>query len=64
MSSSSYWGHAWQFTLIHVLIILVVGATLFWIVRKVFERNSWLAILFTISIVLVCIAAILLQLLP
>jgi hypothetical protein len=62
MSSSSYWGLAWQFTLIHVLIILVVGATLFWIVRKFFE--GCLAILLNISIVLVCVAAILLQLLP
>jgi hypothetical protein len=58
MSPSSYWGLAWQFTLIHVLIILVVGAILFWIIHK-FVWDLRLAILLKILVVLLCIAAIL-----
>jgi hypothetical protein len=58
MSPSSYWGLAWQFTLIHVLIILVVGAILFWIIHK-FVWDLRLGILLKILVVLLCIAAIL-----
>jgi uncharacterized membrane protein len=58
MSPSSYWGLAWQFTLIHVLIILVVGAILFWIIHK-FVWDLQLGILLKILVGLLCIAAIL-----
>jgi hypothetical protein len=58
MSSSSYWGLAWQFTLIYVLIIIVVGAILFWIVHK-FVSDLRLGILLKILVGLLCLAAIL-----
>jgi uncharacterized membrane protein len=58
MSSSSYWGLAWQFTLIYVLIILIVGAILFWIVHK-FVWDLRLGILLKILVGLLCLAAIL-----
>jgi hypothetical protein len=58
MSPSSYWGLAWQFTLIYVLIILVVGAILFWIIHK-FVWDLRLGILLKILVVLLCLAAIL-----
>jgi len=41
MSSSSYWGTAWQFTLIYVLLVLVVGAALFWIIRNFVRTCGW-----------------------
>jgi hypothetical protein len=62
MSSSSYWGTAWQFTLIYVLLVLVVGAALFWIIRN-FVRNMRLANLLTILVVLLCLAVVLRQML-
>ncbi|MGA2818060.1 MAG: hypothetical protein ABSE67_17530 [Xanthobacteraceae bacterium] len=62
MSSNSYWDLATQFTLIYVLIILVVGAILFWIVHK-FVWNLRLATLLRILVVLLCLAAILRQVL-
>jgi hypothetical protein len=58
MSPSSYWGLAWQFTLIYVLIILVVGAILIWLVHK-FVWDLQLGILLKILVVLLCLAAIL-----
>jgi hypothetical protein len=58
MSSDSYWGLAWQFTLIYVLIILVVGAILFWIIHK-FVWNLRLGVLLKILVVLLCLTAIL-----
>jgi hypothetical protein len=62
MSSSSCWGTAWQFTLIYVLLVLVVGAALFWIIRN-FVRNMRLANLLTILVVLLCLAVVLRQML-
>ena len=62
MSSNSYWGLATQFALIQVLIIVVVGAVLFWIIRK-FVWNPRLANLVTVLVVLLCLAAILRQVL-
>jgi hypothetical protein len=49
--------------LIPILAISLVGAALFWIVHK-FEDNSWLGILLKLWVVLVSIAAIVVQLLP
>jgi len=60
MSSDSYWGLATQFVLIQVLIIVVVGAFLFWIIHK-FVWNLRLANLLYILVALLCLAAILLQ---
>jgi hypothetical protein len=62
MSSNSYWGIATQFALIQVLIIVVVGAFLFWIIRK-FVWNLRLANLLTILVVLLCLAVVLRQML-
>jgi uncharacterized membrane protein YvlD (DUF360 family) len=49
--------------LINILIIVVVGAILFWVIDK-FVRDGRLANLLKILVVLVCIAAILQRLLP
>ena len=51
------------FVLIHVLIIVVVGAILFWVIDK-FVRDGRLANLLKILVVLVCLASILQRLLP
>jgi hypothetical protein len=51
------------FVLIHILIIVVVGAILFWVIDK-FVRDGRLANLLKILVVLVCLAAILQRLLP
>lgn len=48
---------------INILIIVVVGAIFFWIVEK-FVRDGRLANLLKILIVLVCIGAILVRVLP
>jgi uncharacterized membrane protein YvlD (DUF360 family) len=51
------------FVLIHVLIICVVGAILFWVIDK-FVRDGRLGNLLKILVVLVCIAAIMRRVLP
>jgi uncharacterized membrane protein YvlD (DUF360 family) len=51
------------FVLIHVLIICVVGAILFWVIDK-FVRDGRLGHLLKILVVLVCIAAIMQRVLP
>ena len=51
------------FVLIHILIIVVVGAILFWVIEK-FVRDGRLANLLKILVVLVCLAAVLQRLLP
>jgi uncharacterized membrane protein YvlD (DUF360 family) len=49
--------------LIHVLIICVVGAVLFWVIDK-FVRDGRLGNLLKILVVLVCLGAILQRVLP
>jgi uncharacterized membrane protein YvlD (DUF360 family) len=49
--------------LINILIIVVVGAVLFWAIDK-FVRDGRLANLLKILVVLICLAAILQRLLP
>ena len=49
--------------LINVLIIIVVGAILFWVIDK-FVREGRLAYLLKLLVVLICLAAILQRLLP
>lgn len=49
--------------LINVLIIVVVGAILFWAIDR-FVRDGRLANLLKILVVLICLAAILQRLLP
>ncbi len=49
--------------LINVLIIVVVGALLFWVIDR-FVRDGRLANLLKILIVLICLAAILQRVLP
>ena len=49
--------------LVHVLIICVVGAILFWVIDK-FVRDGWLGNLLKILVVLVCLGAILQRVLP
>jgi uncharacterized membrane protein YvlD (DUF360 family) len=49
--------------LIHVLIICVVGAILFWVIDK-FVRDGRLGNLLKILVVLVCLGAILQRVLP
>ena len=49
--------------LINVLIIVVVGALLFWVIDR-FVRDGRLANLLKILVVLICLAAILQRLLP
>ncbi len=51
------------FVLIHVLIIAVVGAILFWVIDR-FVRDGRLANLLKLLVVLVCLAAILQRVLP
>jgi hypothetical protein len=51
------------FTLIHIAIIVVVGAILFYVIDK-FVRDGRLGNLLKILVVLVCLAAILQRLLP
>ena len=51
------------FVLINVLIIVVVGALLFYLIDR-FVRDGRLANLLKILVVLVCLAAILQRLLP
>jgi hypothetical protein len=50
-------------SLVLIPILGLAGAALFWIVHK-FEDNSWLGILLKLWVVLVSIAAIVVQLLP
>jgi uncharacterized membrane protein YvlD (DUF360 family) len=50
-------------TLVHVLVICVVGAILFWVVDR-FVRDGRLGNLLKILVVLLCIAAILQRVLP
>ena len=49
--------------LINILIIVVVGAILFWVIDK-FVRDARLSNLLKILVALVCVAAILQRLLP
>jgi uncharacterized membrane protein YvlD (DUF360 family) len=49
--------------LVHVLIICVVGAILFWVIDK-FVRDGRLGNLLKILVVLVCLGAILQRVLP
>jgi hypothetical protein len=51
------------FVLINVLIIVVVGAILFWVIDR-FVRDGRLANLLKLLVVLVCLAAILQRILP
>jgi hypothetical protein len=51
------------FVLINVLIIVVVGAILFWVIDR-FVRDGRLANLLKILVVLICLVAILQRLLP
>ena len=49
--------------LINILILVVIGAILFWVIEK-YVRDARLANLLKILVVLFCIAAILQRLLP
>jgi hypothetical protein len=49
--------------LINILIIIVIGAILFWVIEK-YVRDRRLANLLKLLVVLLCIAAILQRLLP
>jgi hypothetical protein len=49
--------------LIHILIIVVVGAIVFWVIDK-YVRERRLANLLKLLVILVCLAAILQRLLP
>jgi hypothetical protein len=51
------------FVLIHILIIVVVGAILFWVIDR-FVRDGRLANLLKLLVILVCLAAILQRVLP
>jgi uncharacterized membrane protein YvlD (DUF360 family) len=51
------------FVLIHILIIIVIGAILFWVIDR-FVRDGRLANLLKLLVVLVCLAAILQRVLP
>jgi len=51
------------FVLIHVLIICIIGAILFWVIDR-FVRDGRLGNLLKILVVLVCLAAILQRVLP
>jgi len=50
-------------TLINILIIIVIGAILFWVIEK-YVRDGRLANLLKLLVVLLCIAAILQRILP
>lgn len=49
--------------LIHILIIVVVGAIVFWVIDK-YARDRRLANLLKLLVILICLAAILQRLLP
>jgi hypothetical protein len=49
--------------LINILIIIVIGAILFWVIEK-YVRDRRLANLLKLLVVLLCIAAILQRMLP
>jgi hypothetical protein len=49
--------------LIHILIIVVIGAIVFWVIDK-YARDRRLANLLKLLVILVCVAAILQRLLP
>ncbi|HEY8442239.1 MAG TPA: hypothetical protein VIK79_12445 [Xanthobacteraceae bacterium] len=49
--------------LINILIIIVIGAILFWVIEK-YVRDGRLANLLKLLVVLLCIAAILQRILP
>jgi hypothetical protein len=49
--------------LINILIIIVIGAILFWVIEK-YVRDGRLANLLKLLVVLLCIAAILQRVLP
>jgi hypothetical protein len=49
--------------LINILIIIVIGAILFWVIEK-YVRDRRLANLLKLLVVLLCVAAILQRLLP
>ena len=49
--------------LINILIIIVIGAILFWVIEK-YVRDGRLANLLKLLVLLVCIAAILQRVLP
>jgi uncharacterized membrane protein YvlD (DUF360 family) len=51
------------FVLINILIIVVVGAILFWVIDR-FVRDGRLANLLKLLVILVCLAAILQRVLP
>ena len=50
-------------TLVHVLVICVVGVILFWVIDK-FVRDGRLGNLLKILVVLLCVVAILQRVLP
>ena len=52
------------FVLINVLVIIVVGAILFYLIDRFVRDNGRLANLLKILVVLICLAAILQRLLP
>jgi hypothetical protein len=49
--------------LIHILIIVVIGAIVFWVIDK-YARDRRLANLLKLLVILICLAAILQRLLP
>ena len=49
--------------LIHVLIIVVIGAIVFWVIDR-YARDRRLANLLKLLVILICLAAILQRLLP
>ncbi|MGC1348837.1 MAG: hypothetical protein WA858_03535 [Xanthobacteraceae bacterium] len=49
--------------LVHILIIVVIGAIVFWVIDK-YARDRRLANLLKLLVVLICLAAILQRLLP
>ncbi len=49
--------------LVHILIIVVIGAIVFWVIDK-YARDRRLANLLKLLVVLICFAAILQRLLP
>jgi hypothetical protein len=60
---SGNWEEPVIFVLINVLIIVVVGALIFYLIDR-FVRDGRLANLLKILVVLICLAAILQRLLP
>ena len=49
--------------LVHILIIVVIGAIVFWVIDK-YARDRRLANLLKLLVILICLAAILQRLLP